>query len=172
MKNICKFTNPSLHSPLLVSCFVMETNTETMKRNAALKEHRMILVIQGEGIFRFNDQAFRCCSGTLIFGFESEAFSVEQIQDTIYMYIGFSGGRADDLLHRFHIHKGNRIINGYDGLIPFWRDSLSHADENTVDLASESILLYSFSRLTSRATQYGNVVSRILEIAEESFNDP
>ena len=172
MKNICKFPNPSLHSPLSVSCFVMETDIRTMNRTVSLKEHRMILVVQGQGDFIFNDQPFRCCSGTLLFGFETETFSVNQTLDAIYLYIDFGGGRADDLFRRFHIHKGNRIFDGYDGLIPLWRDSLSRANEDIVDLASESILLYSFSRLHSHAMQYRNVVSKILEISEENFNDP
>ncbi len=172
MKNICKFPNPSLHSPLSVSCFVMQTDTKIMKQNVSLKKHRMILVVQGQGVFKFNDQNFRCCSGTLLFGFENEIFSVDQAQDAIYMYIDFGGGRADDLFHRFHIHKGNRIFDGYDGLIPLWRDSLSRANEDTVDLASESILLYSFSRLSSHMAECGNVVGKILEISEENFNDP
>lgn len=172
MKNICKFPNPSFQSPLSISRFVMETDTQTMNRGTWLNEQRMILVVQGQGNFIFNEQHVHCCSGTLLFGFKNETFSVNQTQDAIYLYIDFGGGRADDLFRRFHIHKGNRVFYGCDGLIPLWRDSLSRANEDTADLASESILLYSFSRLSSHTMQYKSVVSTILEISEENFSDP
>ena len=53
-----------------------------------------------------------------------------------------------------------------------WRDSLSRADTETIDLAAESILLYTFSRLSQSAVQKDGLLSQILEITEERFRDP
>lgn len=172
MNNICKFPNSSWHSPLLISCFVMETDERVMKRSFLLKEHRMILVMQGQGTIQFNERTFPVRAGTLLFGFENERFEVRQVQDMTYLYIDFHGGRAEELFHRFDIHRGNRVFEGYEGLIPLWRDSLSRADGDTIDLASESILLYSFSRLSPYTAQGESIVSKILSITEKEFDDP
>ena len=172
MNNICKFPNSSLHSPLLISCFVMETDEGVMKRSLLLKDHRMILVMQGQGIFQFNESAFHVHAGMLLFGFENEQIEVCQAQDVVYLYIDFRGGRAEELFHRFDIHRGNRVFEGYEGLIPLWRDSLSRADGDTIDLASESILLYSFSRLSPYTAQGESIVGKILSITEKEFDNP
>ena len=171
MTNICKFPPPYFYSPLTVSCFVMETDAETMKRSAPLKNHRMLLVMQGQGSFCFDGRSVAFSSGTLLFGFEGEIFSVSQAQDAVYLYIDFGGGRAEELFRRFHIHGENRVFRGYDGLIPLWRDSLSRADRDSIDLASESILLYSFSRLAPHTAGCDTVVARTLKITEENFSD-
>ena len=87
------------------------------------------------------------------------------------MYIDFSGVRAAELLRRFDITPANRKFEGLDGLIPLWTESLSRAVEQTIDLAAESMLLYSFSRLSGYSSKDNGLVSRILEISEESFRD-
>ena len=172
MNNICKFPQLSFHDPLSIACFVMESDTEIMQRTVTLQYHRILLVIQGQGSFKFNDCPFNFHAGSLFFGFENETFSVKQSNDTVYMYIDFNGGRAEELLHRFGINDSNRSFEGYDGLIPLWRESLSHARETTIDLSSESILLYTFSRLLSQVGEYNGVVNKILEFTEQNFTDP
>ena len=170
-RNICKFPQASLHSQLSISCFVMETDAKIMQCSLTLKSNRMILVIRGEGILYFNDHPHPFSSGDLLFGFEGECVRGSDCNDVAYLYVDFGGGRATDLFYRFQIHKGNRIFKGYDGLIPLWRDSLSRAQENTVDLAAESTLLYSFSRLSSPATEHSTLVDKVLRLTEESFTD-
>lgn len=172
MNNICKFPQISFHDPLSTSCFVMESNNEVMKKIKELKDHRLLLVVQGHGVFKFNNRPFPFHTGNLFFGFKNEIFTVEQSEDTIYMYIDFSGGRAEELLHRFGINDNNRSFDGYDGLIPLWRESLSHARETTIDLSSESILLYTFSRLLSKKTECNGIIGKILEYTEQNFTDP
>ena len=44
----------------------------------------------------------------------------------------------------FRVHC---VFRGHEGLIPFWQDSISIANEQNLDLVSKSVLLYSFSRL-------------------------
>jgi len=172
MNNICKFPQLSFHAPLSTSCFVMESDSEVMKKHTPLKDHRILLVIQGQGVFNFNDCQFPFHTGSLFFGFKDEFFSVDQNSDTAYMYIDFSGGRAEELFHRFGIRNNNRCFDGYDGLIPLWRESLSHAHETAIDLSSESILLYTFSRLLSQSKEYNRPVGKILEFTEHNFTDP
>lgn len=171
-KNICKFISFSPQEILSVTCFVLETDQEQMKKVHLLKEHRVILVTQGEGCFKFGEMRVPFGSGSLVFGFENELFSVSCDNHCEYLYINFSGTRPSELFRRFNINLKNRSFNGFDGLIPLWRDSLSRASEQTTDLASEGILLYTFSRLFANVSEYNNLVNKIVEISEEHFSDP
>ena len=170
--DICKFTPTSFIETLNVECFVMETNMALMRKPKTLKKHCMVLVLKGEGTFRFGIDNVRFKSGSLVFGFENELFSTESSDEVVYMYINFSGNRAVELFRRFNVKSVNRVFDGFDGLIPLWSESLCRASEQTVDLASESMLLYTFSRLAGRAEQLNDLVSRILEIVEKQFDNP
>ena len=170
-RNICKFTAAPIASQLVVSCFVLETNANTMSKLSQISSNRVILVTQGEGSIFIDGAEIPYFSGELLFVFRGERFRIDPKTETSYMYIDFGGTRADELLRRFDIRTVNRRFDGFDGLIPLWSESLSRADEETIDLASESILLYSFSRLTVNSIKDNGLVSKILEITEEEFRN-
>jgi len=172
MKNICKFTQPNIYGSLSATCFVMETDEKIMREAARLTSHRILLVTEGHGIFRFDNDAIPFREGSLLFGFEGESFFAEPSQKAVYLYIDFGGGRAEELFFRFKISKNNRSFEGFDGLSPFWRDSLARAQNDTIDLAAESTLLYTFSRLSSQPTEHSGLVASILKLTEEGFKDP
>jgi len=171
-QNICKFPLPSLQNPLTVSQFVLETDAQTMSQRYTLTAHRMLLVTGGEGIMHFDRTDVPFATGDLLFGFLGESFSVRAQTDVSYLYISFAGPRADELLHRFHIQLGNRSFAHFDSLIPMWSESLSRANEITLDLAAESILLYTFSRLFGTYSPKNDLISRIIELTEQSFSSP
>lgn len=171
-KNICKFITPSLGSNLEVSCFILESDPEVIRMKRLLPSHQVMLVVQGEGSFRCNESSVTFGPGSLVFGFKGEEFAAECSPGCEYMYIRFGGVRGDELLRRFRIHTGNRSFNGFDGLIPMWRESLARASELTIDLASESILLYTFSRLSANAAEHNSLVGKMIEMSEEFFSDP
>jgi len=171
-KNICKFISPSMPDTLSDSCFVLESNIETMSKKGILDEHRVILTVQGEGNFNIDDSKVQFSAGNLIFAFSGEIFSAECSEGCQYMYISFAGPRAESLFKRFDIGKSNRVFSGFDSMIPFWKESLSRASVQTIDLASESILLYTFSRVFGNLNERNSLISKIVEISEENFTDP
>ena len=171
-RNICKFSPPSINDGFSTRNFILETNPETMKNRYLLPCHRLVLTVRGSGQLQLGSAFLPLEPGTLIFCFSDELFSVTPEQDCEYMYIDFSGIRADELFRRFEIRKNNRCFTGFDGMIPLWQESLSRASEKTVDLAAESMLLYSFSRLSGNISPKSSVVSKIVELSEENFRDP
>ena len=66
----------------------------------------------------------------------------------------------------------SRIYSGLDGLIPLWQESLSGASADTVDLAAESILLYSFSKIFGAASERNGLIGQIARITEQGFSNP
>ncbi|MBR6728599.1 MAG: helix-turn-helix transcriptional regulator [Clostridia bacterium] len=171
-KNICKFIAPASPDALDIDCFIFESDQETMRKPTTLRHHRVILVKNGKGAFIFDGKEMPFSSGSLVFGFINETVSVRCDAPCEYIYISFSGQRAEALFRRFGIHKTNRCFSGFDGLLPLVHESLSRASEANIDLAAESILLYIFSRLTGISPERGNLITSIIEISEEHFSDP
>lgn len=88
------------------------------------------------------------------------------------MYISFSGSRADELFHRFGIHSACRSYQGFEGLIPIWKSSLSRTPEVNIDLAAEGILLYTFSKFDTDYAEKNKLLNHIIELTENHFTDP
>ena len=171
-RNICKFAPSSANDRFSVHNFVLETNPVSMAIPHTLSSHRVVLMTRGKGRLQLDSFSIPVEAGMLIFCFREERFILEPESACEYMYISFSGSRGDELFRRFDIQKRNRIFSGYDGLIPLWQESLARASEENVDLAAESMLLYSLSRLSGTAGPKSDVVSKIVEISEEAFTDP
>ena len=170
-KNICKFVPAIYSESISFSCFVLETDKKAMKTKQKLNGYRLILVLEGKGNFKFDKTQVEFTKGMLLFGFKEEQVVACCEDESKYMYIDFSGIRADELIKRFNISKGNRIFTGFDGLIPLWKESLLRASKNTVDLAAESMLLYTLSRFDSDFIERDNIISKILQITETQFNN-
>lgn len=171
-KNICKFISDVNSEKLEIQSFIYETNPEIMKIKTHLSSHRAILVAKGEGNFVFDGKEFPFEKGSLVFGFEGESFEANAQNPCEYMYIAFSGLRSMALFRRFGISKAFRSFDSFDGVMPLWYDSLARASEENIDLATESILLYTFSRLTNTQTDKSNLINRIIELTEKQFTNP
>lgn len=171
-KNICKFIQPLAVETLNVACFVLESNSEVMGRKSRLEGHYMFLVAQGSGLFRLGDTEAAVATGSLVFGFKGEWFQVKRQESCNYLYIRFDGTRAGELFRRFDIHEGRRVFENFSGVIPLWQESLSRAGKESADLAAESMLLYTFSRLPENRTRQDPLLASILDITEERFRDP
>lgn len=170
--NICKFAVLPQLDTLSVICFIQESDSEIMATTTRLDSHRAILVAEGSGRFVFDGTRTPFQPGTLVFGFKGEVFSVRPTEACTYLYISFDGTRADELFRRFEIAKYNRAFPGNDNLLPLWKESLSRASEDTIDLAAESMLLYAFTRISSRQSKQSGLISDILRISDANFHNP
>ena len=170
-KNVCKFTALTQSHSLDIRCFVLETDQAVMTQRVQLKCNRAYLFTQGEGELRTDSGAISLQAGMLVFGLEREWVSILPRAHCEYLYIDFSGLRAQELLLRFGIGIRRRVFQGMDGMIPMWSESLLRASKDTVDLAAESMLLFSFSRLTHSRTLRGELITQILAQIDERFTE-
>ena len=171
-KNICKFITSGGEERLSSVNFVLESNKEAMLNENKLKNHALYLVSSGDGKFFIGEKTFFASPGTLIFAFEGECVRTSPDIGFEYMYIGFEGGRALDLFSRFNISSAERVFSGFEGLIPFWRDSLSRATDENIDLVSECALIYTFSKLTEHKNRDGEIVTKLVRRIDDDFSDP
>jgi AraC-like DNA-binding protein len=171
-KNICKFIPETAADTLEMQNFVYEMDQAVMGAKTLLTCDRAILVTQGSGTFYFDNAQIKLSLGSLVFGFKGETVFCEPSENLEYIYISFGGARANTLFTRFGIYKSNRSFCGFEGMIPVWRESILRASETSIDLASESALLYAFSRFSSEEKEKGDVVNNAVTYINENFTEP
>ena len=143
-----------------------------MFEELTLIHNRMILIEQGDGEFLINDVPYSFTTGTLIFGIKGERFSLKCGENVRYLYIDFNGPRGENLYHRFGIYPVTRKRDGFNGLIPFCKDSLLSTLPENVDVAAESVLLYIFSRLSANSMRQNEIIQKVIEFTEGNFRNP
>lgn len=171
-ENICKLITSRDAEHLQTVQFVFERDPLVMQSKIKLCHHSVYLTVSGSGVMHVGADRFKLSVGTLVFGFADEPFFVEPDPGLEYMYVGFEGNRAQELFRRFNISMCNRCFAGNEGLIPFWRDSILRADGENSDLISESVLMYTFSRMCGTQTRRADVIDGLMARIEEEFTDP
>ena len=170
-QNICKFYTPSLSDPISIHCFVLETNPDILKTINQLSRSRILLVTEGRGELKINGSHTPFKKGSLVFAFPREDFSVLNQENAEFIYVDFSGNRADELLRRFGIDANNRSFDDFGAMIPLWKESLLCASPDTIDLAAESVFLHTLSRMKREKPEQNDLITSALKIIENEFND-
>lgn len=168
--NICKFYTPTGSDPILIHCFVLESSPKGISY-PTLQRNRMLLITQGQGSLTINNSRIEFRMGSLIFAFPGESFTFNGSDDAAFLYVDFSGIRSEELLHRFGINPGCRAFDDFGGMIPLWKESLLCASPETIDLAAESTLLLTLSRMRREKPLQNDIISSILKIIDGGFND-
>ncbi len=169
-KNICKFINDSSGSRLELYHFVLESNKEIITSVTRSPHACLILISSGAGEVNIDTSLYKVSTGSIIFTFENEPV---KMSDGIseYIYISFGGVRAGELLLRFSVNRKSRCFDGFEGVIPLWRESLARANEENLDIIAESIFLYTISRIAGERNQKSDIIAAILSISEERFTE-
>jgi len=168
-KNICKFVTHRSDEKLEVYNFIYETDADIISEKQKSERNRLFLIKKGRGEFFADEKKYSFESGNVVFSFENEEFLFVPEKECEYLYISFSGSRANTLFYSFGINKVNRIFEGFDGLIPLWHNCLHMASETNLDLVAESMLLYAFSLFDKNVGKRDDIINQIIEITEENF---
>ncbi len=174
-RNICKFVPKSAANTgenIVTTNFIYESEASEKGPLRISQTHAAYLVISGTGYYRTNLFRAPLSSGMLFFSFSAIPFCIENTGNMQYMYISFSGKRAEELFQRFGISSSSCVFCGYEGLIPLWKDSLTRASKENMDLLSESMLLYAFSKLRDSKESGNYTINQVLGYLEEHFMEP
>ncbi len=151
--NICRFI-PQRNEPETIHTlnFVYEKNNPRFEKPRLLPSYRLHLVTKGSGVLNMPSQSFCVSEGDLFFVLPSAPYLLEGTEDFEYMYISFIGTRASHILDTLQIGHTNICFHDYGFLEPFWTEAILFGNA-AFDLASEGVLLYTLSVLTSRLIQ-------------------
>ena len=171
-KNICKFVPSTNSSMVFTTNFVYETDASLMNRTQSNSRNAMCLVTDGVGTLHMNMIRHNLSAGMIFFVFEGISFNIENTKNLQYMYITFSGQRSKDLIDRFSLSPAHCVFEGNEGLLSFWQNSLSKANDQNLDLISEGVLLYTFSQIVATPqSKEQHLLSQILKTVDETFTD-
>ena len=169
--NVCKFILTEESERLQTRCFVYEQDGTTLQRGIPLEDYLACLVLGGTGTLALGEVRHPLRTGGLYFGYPGEHFSVVDGEAVELIYIRFRGGRVADLFWRFGITRERRSFLEHRSLIPFWQENLLAATEQNLDLVSECVLLYTFSRLARAESAGDRVIRQLLHYMEENYAD-
>ena len=170
-RNICKMILTEESERLLLRQFVYEQNPVALEEECRLSSYRVYLAVAGSGNLRIRQTTYPIEAGTLYFCFPGDTVRVVDGARVEMIYITFDGGRVTDLFWRFGIHGEQKVFAGNHSLIPFWRESLVGASEQNIDLVSECVLLYTFSRLVRAEKNGDGVIRELIRYMEEHYSD-
>ena len=169
-QNICKFVSGITSEVIVTTNFILEQRSPDQGQ-LIRPTHVMYLVISGDGVLHTELFSRKLQAGSLFFSFAGSPYRIENRSNLNFMYISFEGKRGDELFHRFGISKTNCIFNGLESLIPIWKDSLARANGQNIDLLSESMLLYGFSKLEKFQDPKDRPLDAVLQYLDRSFTD-
>lgn len=170
--NICKFITTTSNDRLKILNFVLETKAENFDLLENFKHNAIYLVTNGNGILQTDAITQEIHAGKIFFSFSHLPFKVINKNNINLIYISFEGGRCEELFARFGITPNNCVFEGHEGLTSFWQNSLIKANENNLDLISESVLLYTLGEtVPSKADDSKKLLNIVKKYIEDNFTD-
>lgn len=181
MNTICRFI-PSTRSSenIHIINFVYEANPITISSTKPNPVYRIYYVVSGTGEVQCEGIKRTVKKGDIFFIFPATYYEISSKENFEYMYISYVGVRANAEMERIGINKKNFVFEGYDDLYSLWTEGIGHRSE-MIDLASESILLYTLLKIgtrtiykekeTSQAVSMNNG-SLLKKYIDDNFSDP
>lgn len=176
--NICKFiSQKSNGNDLYPLHYVLETHPQTFDKWRILAHYRMHFVLSGKAVYHTQNGKFDLKKGDVFFSLTSVPYGLESVEDFQYIYIGFTGTRALQLLDKLGINEKSFIFSGFDQDENLWTAPLRlHAE--SIKVYAEGILLCTFARLIEQKDsleekqQPSEISAKIKKYVDENFNNP
>ena len=169
-KNICKFIKIVADGNLSVTRFILE-NSPPRGKYVTERSDRVMLVLSGNGSYTVAGKSYPLSFGTLLFIFAGQSYLIEYEKELTYMYVNYRGTRTSMLYDRFAISQSNFCFYKMEQLIPNWRASLVSADNENIDLLSESVLLFTFSRLSGGKVEEDGAIRAVTNYIADNFSE-
>lgn len=177
-KNICRFipTHKDYGSVQIIN-FILETETQTPDIIRTRSTYIMHFVTEGEGILYTCGKAYQLSRGDIFFVFPGNPYQLESVNDFKYIYISYIGLRANVIMDKLKITSANCVFHGFENLYDMWNEALT-ISHDILELRSESILLYTFSSISTRISDGNNTdnnsttPSLIKKYIDEHISDP
>lgn len=171
-QNVCKFVYKNDPETLVTSKFIFEASEHRREHCYSGTGDMLCLVASGAGIFTLGKTSRQISAGDLFFVFAGEPCRIESTDNLQYMYVEYAGGRCNSLYTRCGVSDESRFFPGMGSLVPLFKESLLSADAHNVDLLSESVLLYAFSKIRSAPVCAPDTLVTVREYIEKHFTEP
>ena len=152
MDNVCRFI-PMNPAPDVIQIINFVYETSGADESVAPKisaVYRIHYVTEGSATVQCGSLRCRVKAGDIFFILPAVPYVIEGDGDFKYYYISYLGLRANILSERLGISSRSFVFDGFFDVLKMWEQGVSVSDKN-IDLAGESVLMYTFSRIGERA---------------------
>jgi len=157
--------------------FVLENKEQKFEKLRVESVYKAYYVTEGEGNIHTFGRVTKLKKGDVFFTFPASPFCIESEAGFEYMYISYLGTRANMIMDKLRIASDNFYFKDCSEVEPFWRECIKFGSELS-DMASESVLLYTFSYLGKKTliSETGeekreHTVSVIKKYVDDNFCD-
>lgn len=144
--------------------FVLETKKQTNTSFKAEAVYKIYYVYAGNGVLHTIGKIQPLSKGDVFFTFSGQSFYIESHENFSYMYISFLGARANMIMEKLKISHSENYFPKCNDICDFWEKAFNINQELT-DLISESVLLYTFSFIGNRKSEFNENHNKM----EETF---
>ena len=153
-KNICKFSSTvDAGSDLFSLQFVFETMPQRLENPRRYPNFCCCLMTEGSATLKTDYGTFSLEKGDVFFTFPAMYFSIENCDQTKYMYISFIGNQASDFLGSIGMTREHPVCRGVRGLESIWFTGLMNTTPENLPMLTKGLLLYTGSLLSVRQKQ-------------------
>ncbi len=177
-ENICRFVpyHKDYHSILTVN-FVLECKNLEYAKLKSDDLYKMYYVRSGRGKLHMPGSCNELCEGDIFFTLPSVPYCLESVENFTFYYISYIGSRGNVIMERLNIWRNNCIFHGCNSVLHNWEEGIQARGDLT-DIASEAVLLYTFTYLGSRMKaketdiRTNDTVHRIKKYIDDNFSNP
>lgn len=177
--NICRFVpyHKDYHSILTVN-FVLECQNMVYEKLKSDDLYKMYYVRSGCGKLHTPGSCEDICADDIFFTLPSVPYCLESVEDFTFYYISYIGSRGNMIMERLGIQRNNCIFHRCESVLPNWEEGIK-ARSDLTDIASEAVLLYTFTYLGSRMqtsitkdARTSDTVHRVKKYIDDNFSNP
>lgn len=175
--NVCRFVPKTEDSEALhIVNLVYETKCSQEVRFRHLGTYRLHYVTNGKGRLQNEQGSFEISQGDLFLIPPATQFSLENTDNLKYIYISYTGIRANTLFDQISSGQFNGIFPDFSDLLPLW-DSAFSVPNTYSNMRCESIILYTFSEICKRmfiepsAGSSAKAAQSIKKYIDDNFSD-
>lgn len=151
--NTCRFVPMQNSSEKITTLnFVCERGDSVNKGPFTFSFYRIYFVACGECTVRFDSSSFTAKENDVFIVFPAVEYSFECSEDIQLLYVSFIGMRNEAVLSRLHVTKSKSYFENMSKLRSMWEQAFD-CEPEFLDLASESVVLYSFTEMGNRVAQ-------------------
>jgi len=177
-KNVCRFipTHKDYGSIQIIN-FILETQPQSPDIIHTHSTYKMHYVTEGEGCLYTTGKSYPLSKGDVFFVFPGTPYRIESKNNFKYIYISFIGLRANVIMDKLKITSTNCVFYNFKALHDMWIDAVT-ISHDVLELRSESILLYTFSAISTRVMEASSSdkpstsASLIKKYIDEHLSDP
>ena len=143
--NVCKFVSTQKHDDSInIINFVYEKEADFKKEYLISSTYTMGLVTGGNGLLHTHSGTFPIGEGDIFMTFPAKAYYIENLQKLQYIYVSFTGIRAQTLIQRVGLSYTEPVYHNFGFLKESWENILELSTDSNCDLFCEALILNAF----------------------------